>query len=71
MDFSLTNRIHPDPYNNNETERRDNMNQESVPVVVGDNDLWTALSWAVYGFIVLGGSSIIEQVVVAYAVAAP
>ena len=36
MDFSLKNPLHPDK-NNNET---------------GKNDLWTTISWAVYGFII-------------------
>jgi len=51
LDFSLANPLHPDKYNNNQTKRRDNKNQDTVPVIVGDNNLWTVVSWAVYGFI--------------------
>ncbi|MCK5669229.1 MAG: hypothetical protein KAI15_09095, partial [Gammaproteobacteria bacterium] len=52
MNFSLANPLHSDIYNNNETTKRNNKNQDTVPVIVGDNDLWTVVSWAVYGFIV-------------------
>lgn len=52
MDFNLRNKLHPDIYNNNKTIKRNNKNQDAVPVVVGDNDLWTVVSWAVYGFII-------------------
>ncbi len=48
MDFSLTKKLREDPYNNNSG------NTNTLPVTVGDNNLWTAISWAVYGFIVPG-----------------
>ena len=52
MDFSTNDPMHADKYNNNLTERRDNQNQDTLPVTVGSNDLWTVISWAVYGFII-------------------
>jgi hypothetical protein len=52
MDFSTANELHADAYNNQETEQRNNQNQDTLPIIVGTNDLWTVLSWAVYGFII-------------------
>jgi hypothetical protein len=52
MDFSLQNPLHPDKYNNQETIIRNNQNQDTVPIIIGTNDLWTMVSWAVYGFII-------------------
>ena len=52
MDFSLENPLHPDKYNNQETIHRNNNNQDTVPIIIGTNDLWTVLSWAAYGFII-------------------
>lgn len=52
MDFNLRKPLHTDIYNNNKTTKRNNKNQGTIPVVVGNNDLWTVVSWAVYGFII-------------------
>jgi hypothetical protein len=52
MDFSTANPLHPDVYNNNETEQRNNQNEDTTPIIIGTNDIWTIVSWAVYGFII-------------------
>ncbi len=52
MDFSIVNPLHSDKYNNQETIQRNNQNQDTVPITIGTNDLWTVVSWAAYGFII-------------------
>lgn len=54
LDYGLHRKLNEDTYNNRLTERRDNTNQDTVPIIVGDNDLWTVVSWAAYGFILPG-----------------
>lgn len=48
LDYPLRKALHSDKYNNQ------NDNTQVRPTRVGNNDLWTVLSWAVYGFIVPG-----------------
>jgi len=54
MDFSLATPLHTDKCNNNETALCNQPEAGDLPPEVGTNDLWTVVSWAVYGFIVPG-----------------
>jgi hypothetical protein len=52
LDFSLKQPLHDDKHNNRNTTTKNNASLKNPPEIVGDNDLWTVLSRAGYGFII-------------------